>query len=212
MESMLTPTNESIEREVLRRVTARVHSSQLVAGDFQGPISEGLLGGFLLQAGWNLFTQCWVGEKETNRPPHGRARMLDEVAMCLGLRHQLREVDKEWPEGFSTHALITVTMDQQGRTVKGRKQVCTWTKAQLESKVRQAREKEWPTGEVPGPQGDASTRYRSWLHRLKVWLDIREEDFGRLELKDATTKEGAAPIKASGLVRLNRDKRNVSVG
>ena len=124
--------NEEIEREVLRRITARVHSSQLVAGDFQGPISEGTLGSFLLQAGWCFFTQCWEGEPETNRPPHGRARALDELAVCPSLRNQLREARKEWPEGFSTHAYISVIVDHADRTIEGMKQKCTYTKGQLE--------------------------------------------------------------------------------
>ena len=111
------PNGEEIEREVLRRVTARVHCSQLVAGDFQGTISEGALGSF-------LFTQCWEGEPETNRPPHGRARALDELAVCPSLRHHLKEACKEWPEGFSTHAYISVT-----------RQKCTLTKEQLDEKA-----------------------------------------------------------------------------
>ena len=55
--------------------------------------------------------------------------------------------------------------------------------------------------------GTANDRYTDWLRKLREWLDIPDAAFGSLVLELSETKQGTAPIKARGMVRLNRAQK-----
>ena len=129
-------------------------------------------------------------------------RADDEIVVSPNLVGSIVHVGQEVIEGFSTHEMLFMDLQFQGRLFRGIKQTPARPTDEVDWLIAKADRTHWDG--AGNWEGDSVELHNKWLDTLNAYLGLRQAKVGKISLTQACEDcDGKAPLLVRALQRQN---------